>query len=357
MRRSERSRARNASTTAGSNCRPDCCSSSRPGGGPAHRAAVRPVAGHRVERVGDREDPRRGRDLAAAPPVRIAAAVPALVMRADDLEPRAAQERDAAQELLAEHGVRLHQPALGRGQRPGLLQDPVRDPDLADVVEHEAVGDAFVLADLGCGDLRELDRVAAHALRVLAGPVILRLERAGERGHRLVVGVLEQPPVAALELEQVAEIAGVEQQLLVRLSLAGGPERGRVQPGRHALDHRQQLERAERLQAAARRLRPPARPPRRSRRSRSAARSECCGSPARFSAASTAPSRRGRAWPRPSRSRQGARRRSAPGRRLRLRLRRLRRRQPRTSFAAARGTRRRHRPARGAEPTSFGVCG
>ena len=30
MRRSERSRARNASTTAGSNCRPDCSSSSRP---------------------------------------------------------------------------------------------------------------------------------------------------------------------------------------------------------------------------------------------------------------------------------------------------------------------------------------
>ena len=120
-------------------------------------------------------------------------------------------------------------------------------------------------------------------------PVILRLERAGERGHGLVVGVLQQPPLAALELEQVTEIAGVEQQLLVRLSLAGGPERGRVQPGRHALDHGQQLERAERLQEQRVGVRPPARPPRRSRRSRSAARPGCCASRARFSAASTAP--------------------------------------------------------------------
>src|SRR6185503_20406456 len=50
------------------------------GGGPAHRAPVRPVAGHRVERVGDREDPRGGRDVVAAPAVGVAAAVPALVV-------------------------------------------------------------------------------------------------------------------------------------------------------------------------------------------------------------------------------------------------------------------------------------
>ncbi len=49
-------------------------------GGPAYGAAIGAVARHRVERVRDGEDSRGGRDLAPDKPVRIPAAVPALVV-------------------------------------------------------------------------------------------------------------------------------------------------------------------------------------------------------------------------------------------------------------------------------------
>src|SRR5205085_8245060 len=55
---------------------------------PVERCAVRPVARHRVERVGKREDTRADRDVVAGEPVGISPPVPALVMRADDVEPR-----------------------------------------------------------------------------------------------------------------------------------------------------------------------------------------------------------------------------------------------------------------------------
>src|SRR3954449_1836367 len=63
----------------------------------AHRVPVRPVAGHRAEGVADRDDPARERDARAAAAVGVAAAVPALVVEADDrrdrLEARNASER------------------------------------------------------------------------------------------------------------------------------------------------------------------------------------------------------------------------------------------------------------------------
>ena len=96
-----------------------------------------------------------------------------------DLEPLPVQQRNAAQQLLPEHRVRLEQPALRRRQRPLLLQDLVRDPDLSDVVEQEAVLHALILEQRRLEAPGELDRVLLHPLRVLAGPDVLRLEGAG----------------------------------------------------------------------------------------------------------------------------------------------------------------------------------
>ena len=50
----------------------------------AQPLAVRAVGRHRVVRVADEDDARLERDLSPAEPVRIAAAVPALVAVADD---------------------------------------------------------------------------------------------------------------------------------------------------------------------------------------------------------------------------------------------------------------------------------
>src|SRR3712207_6956450 len=53
-------------------------------------------------------------------------------------------------------------------------QDVVRDPDLADVVEQEAVLDARVREQRRLDRARELDRVPLHPLRVGAGAEVLR---------------------------------------------------------------------------------------------------------------------------------------------------------------------------------------
>ena len=127
-------------------------------------------------------------------PVGIAVAVPALVVVADDLQALALQQRDAAEHLLAQHRVRLHQaPLARRSAGPACGGSSSGIADLADVVEQEAV--------LRCRCRRrargshlagELHRVALHALRVLAGAGVLRLERGGERADGLAVGALEQ---------------------------------------------------------------------------------------------------------------------------------------------------------------------
>jgi hypothetical protein len=169
------------------------------------------------------------------------------VVRADDLEPGALQEGDATEHLLAEHGVRLHQRPLLRAQRSGLLEDVVRDPDLADVVEEEAVFGAGVFHELAPERAGELDGVVLDALRVNGCPAVLGLERRRERGHRLSVALREQQALAALDLEEVPEIARVELELLGHALGARSAERDGVQPACQPLHDRQELERAERL--------------------------------------------------------------------------------------------------------------
>src|SRR5262249_57118925 len=102
-------------------------------------AAVRAVARDRVERVGDGEHARAERNLVAAERVGIPAAVPALVVRTHHRQALAAHERHALEHLLAEGRVRLDQPPFRIRERSRLLEDAVGDPDLADVVEDEAV--------------------------------------------------------------------------------------------------------------------------------------------------------------------------------------------------------------------------
>src|SRR5262249_48042635 len=74
------------------------------GGGDAGAGAVRPVGRERGERAGDREPAGGERDLLAGQPVRVAVAVPALVVVADD-ELAFAEEVDVAQDLRADHRV------------------------------------------------------------------------------------------------------------------------------------------------------------------------------------------------------------------------------------------------------------
>jgi hypothetical protein len=161
------------------------------GRSPRERAPIGPVARHCVERVRDREDPRADGDIPSAQPVRIPVPVPAFVMRADDLEPGAAEEGDAAEHLLAENRVRLHlRPLLG-SERAGLLEDAVRDPDLPHVVEEEAVLRARIVGEVTAQGARQLERVALDPLRVRTRATVLGFERRGERGDGLPVALRE----------------------------------------------------------------------------------------------------------------------------------------------------------------------
>ena len=79
-------------------------------------------------------------------------------------------------------------------------------------------------------------------------PVSFVLERARERGDGLAVGALEQPALAALELEQVPEVARVEDELLLVRAPVRRAERHADARAREPLDDAEQLERPERLQ-------------------------------------------------------------------------------------------------------------
>src|SRR5207253_8696491 len=67
---------------------------------PRAAGPVGTVARHGVEGVGDGEDARCQRNLGAAHPVRVAVAVPPLVVGADDVETLSAEECDPAEHLL-----------------------------------------------------------------------------------------------------------------------------------------------------------------------------------------------------------------------------------------------------------------
>ncbi len=99
------------------------------------RLAVRPVGRHRVVGVAGGDDPRQRRDLLAAEPVGVARAVVALVAGADDLADLAEQAADAVQEPLALDRVALDDLELLGRERAGLVDDLVRDSELADVVQ------------------------------------------------------------------------------------------------------------------------------------------------------------------------------------------------------------------------------
>jgi hypothetical protein len=116
-------------------------------------------------------------------------------------------------------------------------------------VEQEPVFGARVVDQPRTEGVRQLERVALDALRVGTGARVLRFERARKRRDRLLVGVLEEDALAALDLEQVPEVARVEKELLLVFdrALAAVGRRHRRKPAREPLHDVQELERAEGL--------------------------------------------------------------------------------------------------------------
>src|ERR1700693_3148361 len=131
-----------ARATCGSNWRPAWAriSSRIHARGPARGAgpAVGPVAGHRLEGIAGMDDAGFNGNALAAEPIRVAGAVPSLVLRADDRsDPR--QERNRGHDPFTDHGMLSHDGRFLVIEGPRLVQDVSGHADLPDVVKQRAV--------------------------------------------------------------------------------------------------------------------------------------------------------------------------------------------------------------------------
>ena len=131
------------------------------------RRPVDPRRDERVVDVADREDPRREVELVAVEPARVAAAVEPLVMVEHEPADRLVEAAELVQELAAALGVLLDDVVLVVVERARLLQDRLRDRELADVVQEPADREAAQARGGEAELLADLDRERRDAARVL----------------------------------------------------------------------------------------------------------------------------------------------------------------------------------------------
>ena len=195
---------------AGSNCSPRAAPQLLEAGVGVERLAVGPLERHRVVGVDHAHGARDQGDLLAAQAVRVAVAVPALVVMAHAQDELLLEQR--ADDVGAEHRVLAHEVPLLGVQLARLEQDAVGDADLADVVQ---VGGFFGAADALLGPAQlgaQQHHVGRHAGRVAEGVGVLGVQGRAQRlevaqVHRLDVrieaGVLDgQGELRAHALQQ-----------------------------------------------------------------------------------------------------------------------------------------------------------
>ena len=158
------------------------------------RVLVRARRGDHVEDVGDRDDAAGERDAVAGGAVRIALAVPALVVVCDRVRPLAEPRAQRRGEAGAELGMAADQLPLRVRRAPGLVEDLGRHLELADVVQQRGPVEAVDVVAAEPELLRDHLRVGADALGVAARQPVVRAELGDEPeqaldgfGRRLVV--------------------------------------------------------------------------------------------------------------------------------------------------------------------------
>ena len=135
------------------------------------------VARDLVVGVRRREELDLGRQLSGADPVGIAAAVPALVMLADERN-RPGERLDRVEDALAERGVQaVDRLVFGGTLALGLEQDRLGYPELADVVEQRPERQVVLRARRKAACPAGIGGDGRDALRVVAGERVLLLEQ------------------------------------------------------------------------------------------------------------------------------------------------------------------------------------
>ena len=167
------------------------------------RRAVGVAGDHDVVGVGDRDDPREQRDRLAGQAMRVALAVPALVVAEDDLRHRRVglHARDDAGALLR---VAAHDLPVLLGQRRGREQDRVGERELADVVQQPGRVDEVLLVARAAVRLGERAGVARDGGGVAGGHAVAHRERVDHaRQHpELQRRELLRAPLRAQQLAQ-----------------------------------------------------------------------------------------------------------------------------------------------------------
>ncbi len=125
-----------------------------------HRVAIGPLRRHRVVRIGDRNDPRKKRDLVANEIVRVATTIDSFVVMPNDASD-VGVVLDIGKNPLSDNGVLLHLATLVKSKGPWLLEEPRRKANFSDVMDKAAEMSQelllFVQADAR-GDIPSVDR-------------------------------------------------------------------------------------------------------------------------------------------------------------------------------------------------------
>ena len=145
--------------------------------GGAHRRSVWTVRDERVEAIHDRQNARADRNVFAAQARRVAGAVPVLVVRPDDRHDRIG-EVDRGKNVRTQRHVRLHRVELLGREPAGLVENVLRDAQLAGVVEQRRGLDCLERSRIGdVKTLGEPHRVRLHTVNVIARHAVLGFNR------------------------------------------------------------------------------------------------------------------------------------------------------------------------------------
>ena len=193
-----------------------------------HRLVVRAIRRERVEVVHDRQDAGAERDVIALQPLRIALAIPSLVVAEDERRHRV-RERHRADDLGADLRVNANLLELFLGERTRLREDVLGHGQLADVVEQRRGLDALNLVVGHAQRAGQPGGVDLHAADVRLRGLILGVDGERQRLDRgqMQVGHLLDVPALVVDPAQVDLVGAV-----------GEVERGNRQeasqiPGRH----------------------------------------------------------------------------------------------------------------------------
>src|SRR5690606_11784170 len=145
---------------------------------------------HRVEGVGEIDDPRLERDRFADEALGIAFAVEALVVIEDERQD-GREESDRLKDVDAALRVLLDDLELLLGEPALLRDDPLADRDLPDVMELRRDAEALDLLGSEPQLLADADGVMGDARAVAAGVGVLGLERISEAADRREEGLLK----------------------------------------------------------------------------------------------------------------------------------------------------------------------